>query len=91
MPLDVGVVEVRLTADATAGTAGSGAGPDRLAIDDRAWAIVPPDRERNILLVSAGDPYLEVALSYLPNARLFGLTPAEYPTGAVRTDGTSWT
>ncbi len=90
VPLDVGVVEVRLAAGETDAAAGSGAEPDRLAIDDRAWAVVPPDRERNILLVSAGDPYLEVALSYLPNARLFGLTPAEYPKGAVRTDGTPW-
>src|SRR4029079_6154929 len=49
VPKDVSVVEVRLT----------GATSDALALDDRAWAIVPPDRLRRILLVSAGDPYLE--------------------------------
>ena len=82
----VSVIDVRLVAaDET-----SGARPDLLAIDDRAWAIVPPDRDRNILIVGDGDPYLETALSYLPHARLFGLKPDAYPAGAVRTDGTSW-
>jgi von Willebrand factor type A domain/Aerotolerance regulator N-terminal len=63
---DVAVVEVRL------------AGTDQLGDDDRAWAIVPPDRLLRILLVSAGDPYLEAALSYLPNAELYGVSPADY-------------
>ncbi|MDQ3127367.1 MAG: hypothetical protein M3Q66_02770, partial [Chloroflexota bacterium] len=45
---------------------------------------------RNILVVGAGDPYLESALAYLPHARLFGLKPAEYPAGAIRKDGTAW-
>ena len=81
----VGVVDVRLTTPA-----GADGRPDLLATDDRAWAIVPPVRQRNILIVGPGDPYLETALSYLPNSRLFGLTPAEYPSGAVRKDGTEW-
>jgi hypothetical protein len=81
----VAVVDVRLTdPDGGAGR------PDLLAADDRAWAIVPPVRQRNILVVGTGDPYLETALSYLPNSRLFGLTPDEYPAGARRTDGTDW-
>lgn len=86
VPADVATVEVRLVGadDATS------ARPDLLAADDRAWAVVPPLRTRNILLVGPGDPYLETALSFLPNSHLFGLTAAEYPTGAVRTDGTSW-
>ncbi|HXG39427.1 MAG TPA: hypothetical protein VNJ28_00660, partial [Candidatus Limnocylindrales bacterium] len=68
--------EVRLTApDGAAETAD---GPDRLALDDRSWAIVPPDRLRRILLVSEGDPYLETALSYLPNVELYGVAPDEY-------------
>ncbi len=87
IPNDVAVIEVRLVA-------GEGDDPDErpdlLAADDRAWAVVPPERPRNILVVGRGDPYLETALSYLPNSRLFGLTPEEYPAGAVRTDGTSW-
>ena len=81
----VSVVDVRLTTPD-----GSTGRPDLLASDDRAWAIVPPARQRNILVVGPGDPYLETALSYLPNSHLFGLTPDQYPAGAVRTDGTDW-
>jgi hypothetical protein len=69
VPLDVRVLEARL------------AGDDQLALDDRAWAVVPPDRLLRILLVSDGDPYLETALSYLPNAELYGVTPADYGAG----------
>jgi hypothetical protein len=54
--------------------------PDQLAADDRAWAIVPRDELRQILLVSDGDPYLETALSYLPNTELYGRAPADYPS-----------
>ena len=78
IPRDVAVVEVRLT---SAGGDAADAPADRLAVDDRAWAIVPPDRLQRILLVSAGDPYLETALSYLPNAELYGVTPEAYGTG----------
>jgi Ca-activated chloride channel family protein len=69
VPLDVRVLEARL------------AGDDQLALDDRAWAIVPPDRLLRILLVSEGDPYLETALSFLPNAELYGVKPADYGAG----------
>ena len=87
IPDGVTILEVRLVA----GDDPAGVGrPDLLAADDRAWAVVPPTRERNILVVGEGDPYLETALSYLPHARLFGLKPAEYPAGAVRRDGTAW-
>ncbi|MBF8290333.1 MAG: hypothetical protein HW391_1301, partial [Chloroflexi bacterium] len=68
LPVGVRVVEVRL----------NGTGADALALDDRAWAIVPPDRLRRILLVSEGDPYLETALSFLPNTELYGVAPKEY-------------
>ncbi len=87
IPADVGTIEVRLTA---ADGTDPAARPDLLAADDRAWAVVPPQRPRNILVVGEGDPYLETALSYLPNSRLFGLKPSEYPAGAVRTDGSAW-
>ena len=87
VPRDVAVIEVRLVGGE--GTDPSAA-PDQLAADDRAWAVVPPDRPRNVLLVGEGDPYLETALSFLPNVRLFGLAPKDYPRGAVRTDGTEW-
>jgi len=68
------VVEVRLTNADDAATAPA----DALALDDRAWAIIPPAQLRTILLVSDGDPYLETALSYLPDTELYGVTPAEY-------------
>jgi Ca-activated chloride channel family protein len=72
IPRGASVIEVRLTS--IAGTTAN----DALALDDRAWAVVPPDRLRRILLVGEGDPYLETALSYLPNTELYGVTPAKY-------------
>jgi VWA domain-containing protein/aerotolerance regulator-like protein len=86
IPPDVGTVEVRLVAsDPAVVTA-----PDQLAVDDRAWAVVPPDRTRLILVVGAGDPYLETALSYLPNVELYGVKPDEYGPATQRTDGRAW-
>ncbi|TME10119.1 MAG: hypothetical protein E6I65_09565 [Chloroflexi bacterium] len=72
IPRGASVIEVRLTAGK------DGKQADALALDDRAWAIVPPDRLRRVLLVGAGDPYLETALSYLPNTELYGVTPDKY-------------
>jgi hypothetical protein len=72
----VDVIEVRLVSQAE----GSGVPPDQLAADDRAWAVVPSDELRQILLVSDGDPYLETALSYLPNTELYGRAPKDYET-----------
>ena len=86
--LSVEVVEVRLVA--AGGSSDSSSPPDQLAADDRAWAIVPPERKREILLVGEGDPYLETALSYLPNSNLFGVKPGRYPADAQRRDGTDW-
>jgi hypothetical protein len=54
--------------------------PDRLALDDVAWAVVPDDRLRRVLLVGPGNVYLQNALSLLPNPELYGATPAEWPT-----------
>jgi hypothetical protein len=86
LPSDVRTVEVRLVgADASVTTA-----PDQLAVDDRAWAVIPPDRTRLILIVGQGDPYLETALSFLPDVELFGVTPAEYGPKTERTDGRPW-
>ena len=72
VPRGASVIEVRLT------TITGAASKDVLALDDRAWAVVPPDRLRRVLLVGDGDPYLETALSYLPNTELYGVTPAKY-------------
>jgi hypothetical protein len=89
VPRGTSVIEVRLVGAGSTSTSAAAA-PDQLAADDRAWAIVPPDREREILLVGDGDPYLETALSYLPNSRLFGVAPGRYPADAVRRDGSAW-
>ena len=72
VPRDRSVIEVRLV-----DPAGKDGG-DALAVDDRAWAVVPPDRLRRVLLVGPGDPYLETALSYLPSTELYGVTPEKY-------------
>lgn len=86
VPRGVGTLEVRLVgADPTL----SGA-PDQLAVDDHAWAVIPPDRKRLILVVGPGDPYLETALSYLPNTELFGVTATEYGPTTDRKDGRPW-
>src|SRR5204863_3404926 len=81
VPRTASVIEVRLVNEA------GKEGGDSLAVDDRAWAVVPPDRQRNILIVGDGDPYLETALTYLPSANLFGVKPADFPAKAVRSDG----
>jgi von Willebrand factor type A domain/Aerotolerance regulator N-terminal len=86
VPRGVSTVEVRLTApDPTVTTA-----PDQLAADDHAWAVIPPDRTRLVLVVGPGDPYLETALGYLPNVELYGVTPAEYGPASERKDGRPW-
>jgi Ca-activated chloride channel family protein len=74
VPRDVAVVEVRLV---SADEDTTGGPPDALAADDRAWAIVPPDGLRRILLISPGDPYLQAALTTLPNTELYGVKPAD--------------
>ncbi len=86
VPADVGTLEVRLVGPDPSVTGP----PDDLAADDRAWAVVPADQRRLILLVGEGDPYLETALSYLPNVELYGVTPAEYGPETARQDGRPW-
>ena len=71
------VIEVRLVAKDETDTAQA----DPLAVDDRAWAIVPPTELRTVLLVGDGDPYLETALSYLPDTELYGVSPDDYGPG----------
>ena len=49
-----------------------------------------PTGNGSILVVGPGDPYLETALSYLPNVELFGVTTAEYGPATERQDGRPW-
>jgi hypothetical protein len=86
VPDDVAVVEIRLVGSDAASTAA----PDHLAVDDRAWAVLPPAQTKLVLLVGEGDPYLETALSYLPHVELYGVTPDEYGPATQRTDGRPW-
>ena len=82
----INVLEVRLTS----GDPDATGDPDQLALDDRAWAIVPPTRERVILVVGEGDPYLETALSKLPNVDLWLGTPADYARNPDNPEGKPW-
>ncbi len=73
------MVEVRLTtAEPEPGSSGIAPAADYLAVDDRAWAVVPPAALRRVLLVGEGDPYLETALTYLPHTELYGIKPSDY-------------
>ena len=86
VPNGVRAIEIRLVGHDPA----SDAAPDHLAIDDQAWAVIPADRTRLVLVVGDGDPYLETALSYLPDVELYGVTPAEYGPATTRKDGRPW-
>ena len=70
------VIEVRLAAKDAASTVAA----DALAVDDRAWAIVPPSAPRQILLAGEPDPYLETALAYLPDTELYFRAGDEWTT-----------
>ena len=49
---------------------------DQLAIDDRAWAIIPPDRDADDPRSSArATRTSRPRLRYLPNVELYGVTP----------------
>ena len=77
LPAGTSVVEARLT-PATGGDEPSGP-PDYLPLDDAAWAIVPPDRLRRVLLVGPGNVYIQNAFSLLPNVELYGATAEQWP------------
>jgi hypothetical protein len=73
------VVEVRLTTPEPAALpSGATVSADDLATDDVAWAVVPAAGLHRILLVGEGDPYLETALTYLPDTELYGVKPADF-------------
>jgi hypothetical protein len=78
LPPGTSVVEARLmpatNRDVPAGP------PDYLPLDDAAWAIVPPDHLRKVLLVGPGNVYIQNAFALLPNVELYGATAAQWPT-----------
>jgi hypothetical protein len=74
VPGNATVVEARLVRS----TAGQADPVDQLAVDDAAWAIVPPTEVQQILLVGPGNVYLQKALALLPNVELYGVTADEY-------------
>jgi hypothetical protein len=66
VPQSARVVEARL------------AGTDALAVDDRAFALVPQAAAVRALLVSPGNTYLENALALLPRLELYAVGPDGY-------------
>jgi Ca-activated chloride channel homolog len=80
LPAGTRIVEARLAPPAEGGTVGP---PDRLALDDTAWAVVPPDKPRFVLYVGPGTTYIINALSYLPNVELYGTTAEGYAATAA--------
>jgi len=52
---------------------------DALALDDFAYAVVPPHRPKRVLLVTTGNPPLEDALRSPPGVRLVVVPPDGYP------------
>ncbi|HEY8427634.1 MAG TPA: VWA domain-containing protein [Sandaracinaceae bacterium] len=52
-------------------------GEDALATDDVAYAVVEPLDPLRVLLVTAGNDYLEAALAVHPNARVERIAPAQ--------------
>jgi hypothetical protein len=51
---------------------------DAFALDDVAYAVIPPHRARRVLLVSPGNPALVSALRNLPGVQLSVAAPAAY-------------
>jgi hypothetical protein len=76
LPLDTQVAEARLTVQDKAA--------NFLAADDTAWALRPVPATSNVLLVSAGNGFLEKSLSLLPGVKLFkSATDAYAPSKEV--------
>jgi len=53
-------------------------GPDALALDNRAWALVGGAQRLNILLVTPGNQFLQKALSLAPGASIDTVAPDAY-------------
>jgi hypothetical protein len=80
LPPSALVVEAQLGTAQDASGQPIAAAADKLAIDDRAWAVVPDNRLRKVLLVGPGNVYIQNAFSLLPNVELYGATPEQWAT-----------
>ncbi|MDX9910394.1 MAG: VWA domain-containing protein [Phycisphaerales bacterium] len=56
---------------------------DVLAVDDRAWTVIPPARRTGVALVGASNLFVRALLEGLPLARLESLTSAEFESRAA--------
>lgn len=70
LPLDTQTVEARLSVDDKEA--------NKLAADDRAWALRSKAPAQNVLLVTEGNSFLEKALNLMHNVKLFKVAPASY-------------
>ncbi|HKP51753.1 MAG TPA: VWA domain-containing protein [Chloroflexia bacterium] len=74
MPLDTQLVEASLAVgDEEA---------DMLSTDNQGWALRPRPPASDVLLVSAGNGFLEKSLNLLPNMKLFKVAPSQYVPSA---------
>ena len=55
-------------------------GSDALALDDQAYAVLDVRRPAQVLLVTAGNLYLEKVMGLIPNVELFRAQPRRYFT-----------
>ncbi len=62
------------------------AGTDALAVDDRAFALVPQEGVVRALLVSEGNAYLENALALLPRLEVYAATPDDHEDALAEAD-----
>ncbi|MBN1136434.1 MAG: VWA domain-containing protein [Anaerolineae bacterium] len=76
IPAMASIVEARLL---EAPSAGQDGGPgDYLALDDQAWAVHRRQAPAEVTLVSAGNLFLETALSLFPNLQLSVVRPEDF-------------
>jgi hypothetical protein len=75
------LAEDRLLATLTAPDAAGAA--DGFGLDDRAFALVPRQETRRVLLVTAGNLFLEKALSLNPAVQLEVIPPARFQPAAL--------
>jgi hypothetical protein len=83
LPRGTRVVEARIVDAGDDNEDPDATAEDFLALDDAAWAIVPPDRTHYILLVGPGTSYIVNALTLLPNVEVYGTTCDGYAQTAA--------